>query len=63
MAQVVKDPPAVQETQVRYLGWEDPWRWAWQPTSVFLPEESHGQRSVAGYSPGGRTESYMTEVT
>ena len=28
-----------------------PWRRAWQPTSVFLPEESHGQRSLADYSP------------
>jgi len=26
-----------------------PWRRAWQPTLVFLPEESHGQRSSAGY--------------
>jgi len=24
------------------LGWEDPWRRKWQPTSVFLPGESHG---------------------
>ena len=28
-----------------------PWRRAWQPTPVFLPGESHGQRSPAGYSP------------
>ena len=28
-----------------------PWRKAWQPTPVFLPEESHRQRSLAGYSP------------
>jgi len=27
------------------------WRRAWQPTPVFLPEESHEQRSLAGYSP------------
>ena len=27
------------------------WRTAWQPTPVFLPGESHGQRSLAGYSP------------
>ena len=25
------------------------WRRAWQPTSVFLPGESHGQRSLVGY--------------
>ena len=28
-----------------------PWRRAWQPTPVFLPEESHGQKSLVGYSP------------
>ena len=31
-----------------------PWKRKWQPTSVFLPGESHGQRSLAGYSPWGR---------
>ena len=30
-----------------------PWRRAWQPTTVFLPGESHGQRSLVGYSPWG----------
>ena len=40
-----------------------PWRRAWQPTPVFLPGESHGQRSLAGCSPWGRTESDTTEVT
>ena len=38
-----------------------PWRRAWQPTPVFLPGKSHGQRSLAGYSPWGRCESDMTE--
>ena len=38
-----------------------PWRRAWQPTPVFLPGESHGQRSVAGYSPQGRRELDTTE--
>ena len=28
-----------------------PWRRAWQPTPIFLPGESHGQRSLVGYSP------------
>ena len=28
-----------------------PWKMAWQPTPVFLPGESHGQRSLTGYSP------------
>ena len=30
-----------------------PWRREWQPTLVFLPEKSHGQISLAGYSPEG----------
>ena len=38
-----------------------PWRRKWQPTPVFLPGESHGQRSLAGYSPRGHKESDMTE--
>ena len=28
-----------------------PWSRKWQPTPVFLPEKSHGQRSLVGYSP------------
>ena len=40
-----------------------PWRRAWQPTPVFLPGESHGQRNLAGYSLQGRRELDMTEVT
>ena len=39
------------------------WRRKWQPTRVFLPGESHGQRSLVGCSPWGRTESDTTEVT
>ena len=38
-----------------------PWRRKWQPTPVFLPGGFHGQRSLAGYSPGGRKESDMIE--
>ena len=38
-----------------------PWRRKWQPTPVFLPGESHEQRSLAGYSPWGGTESDTTE--
>ena len=38
-----------------------PWRRAWQPTPVFLPGESEGQRSLVGSSPGGGKESEMTE--
>ena len=38
-----------------------PWRRKWQPTPVFLPGKSHGQRSLVGYGPWGRKESAMTE--
>ena len=38
-----------------------PWRREWQPTPVFLPGESHGQRTLADYSPRGHQESNMTE--
>ena len=38
-----------------------PWRSAWQPTPVFLSGESHGQRSLAGYSPWGCKESDTAE--
>ena len=38
-----------------------PWRRKWHPTPVFLPGESHGQRSLVGYSPRGRKESDTTE--
>ena len=43
-------------------GQEDPWRRDGNPpTPVFLPGQSHGQRSLAGYSPQGHTESDTTE--
>ena len=38
-----------------------PWRRKWQPVSIFLPGESQGQRSLAGYSSSGLKESDMTE--
>ena len=53
----------MQETQVWSLGWEDPLKEGMQPTSGFLPEESHGQKSLAGYSPLGLKELDTTEVT
>ena len=40
-----------------------PWRREWQPTPVFLPGKSHGQRTLVGYSPWGHRESDMTELT
>ena len=49
----------MRETQVQSLGQEDPW----QPTPVFLPGESHGQRNLAGYSPWGHKELGQDLVT
>ena len=66
MAQTVKNLPVMretQETQVTSLGREDPLEEGWQPTPVFLTEESHGQRSLTGYSPGVRKESGTSEAT
>ena len=40
-----------------------PWRRKWQPTPVFLPGKSHGQRSLVGSSPQGFTERDTTEAT
>ena len=39
------------------------WRRKWQSTPVFLPGESHGQRSLVGYSPWGHAEFDTTEHT
>ena len=39
------------------------WRRKWQPIPVFLPGESHGQRSLAGHGPWGYRESDTTKVT
>ena len=40
-----------------------PWKRKWQPTPVFLPGKSHGQRNLASYSPRVCKESNTTEVT
>ena len=49
--------------QAQSLDQEGPWRRKWQPTPLFLPGESQGQRSLEGYSLWGHTESDMTEAT
>ena len=41
----------MQETRVQSLGQKDPLEKEWLPTPVFLPGESHGQRSLVGQSP------------
>ena len=56
MAQLVKNLPAVQETWVRYLGWEDTLEKGTATTPVFWPGEFHGL-----YSPWGRKELDTTE--
>ena len=48
--------PAMWETQVQSLGWEDLLEREWHPTPVFLPVEFHGQRRLVGYSPWGHKE-------
>ena len=58
---MVKNMFVMQETQVQSLDWKDPLEKGMATTPVFLPEESHGQRSLEGYSPWGHKESDITE--
>ena len=62
MVLVVENQPA---KRCRFDPWvgKIPCRREWQPTPVFLPEESHGQRSLAGYGQQGYTGLEMTEAT
>ena len=48
---VVQNLPARQEIRVQLLGQKISWRRKWQPTPIFSPGKSQGQRSLAGYSP------------
>ena len=58
---VVKNLPANAGDADSILGSERfPWRKKWQPTPVFVPGKSHGQSSLAGYSPWGHKESDTT---
>ena len=67
VALVVKNPPANAGDikSCKFDPWvrKIAWRKAEQPTPLFLPGESQGQRSLAGYSPSGRKESDTTEAT
>ena len=58
---MVKNLPAMQETQIRSQRWEDPLENGMAYTSVFLPGEFHGQRSLGVYSPCGHKQSDVTE--
>ena len=64
VAQMVKNLPAMPETKetwVRSLSREYPLEKGWQPTPVFLPGKSPGQRNLAGYSPWGHKDLDTTE--
>ena len=52
-ASVVKNPPAVQETQVLSLDWEDPLEKEMAILSNILAWQFQGQRSLTGCSPWG----------
>ena len=67
VALVVKNSPA-NAGDIMRCGFDPwvgkiPWRRAWQPSPVFLPGKSHGQRCLTGYSPWGRKELDTTEAT
>ena len=63
---MVKNPPAsagdIRDAHSVPGSGRFPWRRAWQSTPVLLPEESHGQRSLAGYSPWGHKKLDTTEA-
>ena len=67
VAQMIKNPPAVQETWVRFLGWEDLLEEGKATHSSILesPEDSlenpHGEKSLLGYSQWSHKESDTTE--
>ena len=66
VALVVKNMPVnAGDMGLRFDPWirKIPWRRAWQSSPVYLPGESHGQRSLEGYSPWGCKELDMTEST
>ena len=56
VVQMVKNLPAMHKMCFDPWIRKIPWRRAQQPTPGFLPGESHGQRSLVGYSPWGPTE-------
>ena len=61
MAPLVKNPPAVWETWVRSLGWEDPLEEGMDPHQYSCLENPHEQRNLVGYSPWDRKELDTTE--
>ena len=61
MAQIVKDLPAMQETQVWSLSWKDPLEKEMATHSSILAKIIHSQRNLVGYSPWGCKELDTTE--
>ena len=61
MAQTVKNPTALQKTGFDPWVRKISWRREWLHIPEFLPGESHGQRSLVGYSPWGHKHSDTTE--
>ena len=53
MSLLVKNPPAMWETKVQSLDWEDPLEEAWQPTPVFFPGESKWTEEPGGLQSMG----------
>ena len=62
VAQLVQNLPAVQETWVRSLGWEDLLEKEMATHSSILAWKIHGQRSLEGYSPWGRSVDWVTNI-
>ena len=58
---MIKNLPADAGDMSLFPGGKIPWRRNWQPTTVFLPGKSHGQRSLTGYSPWSCSESDRTQ--
>ena len=64
MAQIIgKNLPAIQKTWVGSLGWEIPWRRAWQPIPVFLPVESPWTEEPGGLQSMGSQRVWYDWVT
>ena len=58
---MVKNLPAMWETWIRYLSWEDPLGEGMATHASILAWKVHGQRRLAGHSPWGHKELDMTE--
>ena len=61
VTQAVKYLPAMQETRIQSLSWENPLEKGMATHTILLPGESHGQRSLAVYNLQGSKEPDTTE--